>query len=403
MLFVKNNDNIDFEELEQRIEVESARLAGVELFPAPAAEDAWPVVALPDAATARAGAAGQGGVPVAPEPTQPRSLWSRISVWLWATFNFRIVLRHAIAGVYAAAEAKHRVGVVEDRINATEEHLRAVVARTESLRIGLDELSGRLDALTTMMTPVPWRLDALTSEVSARLAAVTSWMPAAAHADPRLDALRLALADRFGGHRDDIKRRLAAYVEPLRRAGIEWQDRPVLDLGCGRGEWLEVLKENGLHAYGVDINMAAVERSRSYGLDARHADMLAHLGGVEDAARSAVTGLHVIEVLPFPALMTVLDEALRVLAPGGVLILVTATPDAPLPGATPGCHEPAQPSPLAPEVLRFIVEHRGFADVEACWPHAVALEVPAQDAADAIVSGRFMGGAQEYAIIARRP
>ena len=60
-------------------------------------------------------------------------------------------------------------------------------------------------------------------------------------------------------------------------SGAGQPGKPILDVGCGRGEWLEILKENHLQAYGIDSNVMMVERARSAGLDAQEADLITHL------------------------------------------------------------------------------------------------------------------------------
>jgi SAM-dependent methyltransferase len=107
----------------------------------------------------------------------------------------------------------------------------------------------------------------------------------------------------------------------LKLSGAGQVDSPILDVGCDRGEWLELLRENGLAAYGIDINSMMVERTVSLGLDARVADLLGHLRTLSDASRSAITAFHVVEHLPFEVLVDFLDEALRVLLPAACSFL----------------------------------------------------------------------------------
>ncbi len=369
------------------------------------------------------------------EPTARRSLMSRVSVWIWAVLHVRTLLRRAISGVYAAETANQRIDEIEDQI-------RALINQGEHRRTVIEDLSGRLDTLTTTMTPVPWRLAALTSEVSTRLAALTSEtstmttslneqlvalrgeilfqqrrltrlaMPVATKqveesatdiVDQRLDSLYLTFEDVFRGSRKDIKSRLAPYADPLSLAGAGQQDKPVIDIGCGRGEWLEFLKENGFYAYGIDINRMMVERSLSFGLDARHADIMEHLNSIEDAGRSAVTAFHVVEHLPFATLVDFLDEAIRVLIPGGVLILETPNPETMRVGATTFYNDPTHRNPLMPDVLRFIVQHRGFSDVQVLKLHPFTQGLLQETTADAEMLNEVLFGPQDYAIIARRP
>ena len=96
-------------------------------------------------------------------------------------------------------------------------------------------------------------------------------------ADHRLDALYEAFEDVFRGSRDDIKARMQPYLDRLVPAGAGQPGKPILDIGCGRGEWLEILKECHLQAYGIDCNVMMIERAKSLGLDAQEADLVTHL------------------------------------------------------------------------------------------------------------------------------
>lgn len=217
----------------------------------------------------------------------------------------------------------------------------------------------------------------------------------------RLDALYVAFEDVFRGSREDIKQRLIPYVERLTLAGAGQPDKPILDIGCGRGEWLEALRDNGLTAYGIDLNSMMVERAAALGLDAREADLLEHLRGLDDSSHSAVTAFHVVEHLPFEVLIDFLDETLRVLAPGGVLVLETPNPENIRVGATTFYNDLTHRNPIPPEPLRFIVEHRGFSDAEVLRLHPNAETLPGEGEGMARLS-QLLFGPQDYAIIARR-
>jgi O-antigen chain-terminating methyltransferase len=219
----------------------------------------------------------------------------------------------------------------------------------------------------------------------------------------RLDSLYAAFEDVFRGSREDIIQRLSPYAERLAVTGAGQPDKPIVDIGCGRGEWLELLRNKGLAAYGIDINTVMVERSVALGLDARHADLISHLRGLEDASRSAVTAFHVVEHLPFETLIDFFDEALRILIPGGILILETPNPETMRVGATTFYNDPTHRNPLMPAPLQFIVEHRGFTDAEILKLHPFTQGLLQEPTEDAQLLNRVLFGPQDYAIIARRP
>jgi ubiquinone/menaquinone biosynthesis C-methylase UbiE len=220
--------------------------------------------------------------------------------------------------------------------------------------------------------------------------------------DERIDSLYVAFEDVFRGSRDDIKSRLAPYLEQVKIAGAGSPGKPILDIGCGRGEWLELLQEHHLEAYGVDLNSMMVERCKSLGFRVLKADAVGHLRELPDNSLTAITAFHFIEHIPFDIFVNFLDDALRVLAPGGVLILETPNPETIRVGATTFYYDPTHRNPLPPVPTRFIVEHRGFVDVEIIRLHPVMEErLQALDENSELLN-RVLFGPQDYAIIARR-
>ncbi|HKO43261.1 MAG TPA: methyltransferase domain-containing protein [Pyrinomonadaceae bacterium] len=199
------------------------------------------------------------------------------------------------------------------------------------------------------------RLDKLRLAFSKRVNGVQS---APAESDEsRLDELLVAFADEFRGSRDDVREGLRRYLPLLETANI--RDR-ILDLGCGRGEWLELLKESGLQAEGVESNEAMFERARSLGLDLVHSDALTHLRSLPEGSVNAITAFHFVEHLTFAALVELIDETLRVLRSGGLLILETPNPKNLVVGACNFHSDPTHHKPLFPETLRFILSEKGF-------------------------------------------
>ena len=221
-------------------------------------------------------------------------------------------------------------------------------------------------------------------------------------ANERLDSFYAAFDDVFRGSGEDIKERLARYVDILRDAGAGHLGKPVLDIGCGRGEWLELLKEKNIPAYGVDINSVMVERTAVLDLDVRNADAIEHLKGLPDGAVSALTAFHIVEHLPFEVLIDFLDEALRVLAPGGVAIFETPNPETIRVGATTFYFDPTHRNPIPPQTLQFMVAHRGFQNAEILRLHPFTDGLLTQPTADAERLDLVLLGSQDYAVIARR-
>jgi O-antigen chain-terminating methyltransferase len=179
-----------------------------------------------------------------------------------------------------------------------------------------------------------------------------------------LAGLYAAFEDRFRGSRESIVARVREHLPTVQAAGAGTAERPVLDLGCGRGEWLEVLREANLQASGVDTNPVLIEQCRARGLAVEYGDALRHLRTLRDASVGAVTAVHLLEHLPFATLIALIDETVRVLAPGGVAIFETPNASNLLVGACSFHTDPTHETQLAPEVLQFLVEARGLARVE---------------------------------------
>ncbi|WP_197416362.1 MULTISPECIES: bifunctional 2-polyprenyl-6-hydroxyphenol methylase/3-demethylubiquinol 3-O-methyltransferase UbiG [unclassified Massilia] len=170
-----------------------------------------------------------------------------------------------------------------------------------------------------------------------------------------------AFEDRYRGARHTIKDRLRAYTPftaPLLQLG-----RPAvaLDLGCGRGEWLELLGETGFEAKGVDLDEGMLEACRERGLDASHGDALAALRAQPDDSLALVSAFHLVEHLPFNLVQELIAEALRALRPGGLLVMETPNPENLTVGATSFYLDPSHLHPLPPGLLGFAAEHAGFA------------------------------------------
>ncbi|MCG7199135.1 class I SAM-dependent methyltransferase [Marinobacter pelagius] len=170
-----------------------------------------------------------------------------------------------------------------------------------------------------------------------------------------------AFEDRFRGERSDIKQRLTVYlpfITPLLRLDPE---SLAVDLGCGRGEWLELLLENGFQAQGVDLDRGMLKDCEVRGLPVLKQDALEFLKSQDDSSVAVVSGFHVAEHVPFPYLQELINEAFRVLRPGGVLILETPNPE----NVTVGSHkfymDPTHRQPIPGELLKFVADHCGFA------------------------------------------
>jgi O-antigen chain-terminating methyltransferase len=441
-LFRRNNESIDFSELERRVTLEIGKLAR-----AARSSPEQALLSQPDSShdTGTAAAAMIGESQMQSEPAHRRSIWRSLSHLAWGILHFPTVLRRAIAGVHTAEYTRSAVeqlrqvtDALDTRAASTETTVGFLVGNGDPRDVFGEINKLRRDFSTKFNEVEQWRRAAAntaanlltrTEDLAAQLSRVDQQaamlkrevmfqqrqltrlavpsteqpsQPVASVLTQRHDSLYAAFEDVFRGSREDIIERLAPYLERLTVAGAGQPDRPVVDIGCGRGEWLELLRREGLSAYGIDINMIMVERSMTLGLDARHADLMTHLHGLQDASRSAVTAFHVVEHVPFETLVDFLDESLRVLIPGGILILETPNPETMRVGATTFYNDPTHRNPLMPAVLQFVVEHRGFSDVEVLKLHPFVQGLLEGSSEDAQLLNRVLFGPQDFAIIARR-
>ena len=183
--------------------------------------------------------------------------------------------------------------------------------------------------------------------------------PATVAAQPGADAVPdyFAFESRMRGDSGEIRGRQAQYVEDFRDAA------PVLDLGCGRGEFLALLAEAGIEARGIDADADMVAYARGEGLDVDQGDALAALEKLDDGSLGGVFAAQLLEHLPPPALVRLLELAARKLRPGGVLVAETINPLSPL-ALRNYFADLTHAQPLVPETLELLARQAGFAEVE---------------------------------------
>lgn len=170
-----------------------------------------------------------------------------------------------------------------------------------------------------------------------------------------------ALEAKFRGSRETVRARLEVYG-PYLDAILKMSSIPrALDLGCGRGEWLELLTERGFSPFGVDLDDSMLEFCRERGLEVLSADAIEVLSKQADSSLSLISGFHIAEHLSFDKLQILIDEAARALRPGGLLILETPNPENLRVSTHTFYIDPTHTRPLPPSLLDFMTEYYGFA------------------------------------------
>jgi len=169
-----------------------------------------------------------------------------------------------------------------------------------------------------------------------------------------------AFEDRFRGSRELIKARLRVYLPFVTPLATGEPPCKALDLGCGRGEWLEILREAGVEARGIDLDEGMLAACHELGLAVEAGEAIAGLAALPAESQDIVSGFHLAEHLPFADLQALVQQALRVLRPGGLLILETPNPENLSVGATHFYLDPTHVRPIPPLLLEFLPAHYGF-------------------------------------------
>lgn len=169
-----------------------------------------------------------------------------------------------------------------------------------------------------------------------------------------------AFEDRYRGSRELIAGRLGAYLPFVLPLLDVYKPAPAVDLGCGRGEWLELLGQHGFEACGVDLDAGMLAACADRGLRVVQQDALDHLKDLPEESQVIVSGFHIAEHIPFDILDAIVRQAMRVLKPGGLLILETPNPENLVVGTSSFYLDPTHVRPIPPLLFSFLAEHCGF-------------------------------------------
>ncbi len=204
-------------------------------------------------------------------------------------------------------------------------------------------------------------------EVERRPGASTVASPAqpALPAQPAPDQY-VGFEDRFRGAESEIRARQADYVSHF--AG----QANVLDIGCGRGEFLDLLRASGVSAKGLDLNPEMIEVCRSRGLDATGGDALSYLQGLPDDSLGGLIAIQVVEHLQPAYLTSMLNTAFFKLRPGARLILETINPSCWVAFFESFIRDLTHVKPLHPDTLQYLLQANGFTNVEIVYRSPIA-------------------------------
>ena len=249
---------------------------------------------------------------------------------------------------------------------ARADHLRRIEYQEALDSEGIHEIMRHNDAL---FARADQKLDRYRREARDLLGSLGAALAALPHPEVAVDTIAraheehgyLELERRYRGTEEEIRERIGAYLPYLK--GLP-EGAPVLDLGCGRGEALALLREHGIAGRGVDSSARMVQLCRDRGLAAEEGDLFAVLAGVPEGSLGGVVSFHVIEHLAPGALDRLVRLAYRALRSGGVLILETPNPLSVVVAARNFWLDPTHVRPVHPESLKLMVELAGFEPVE---------------------------------------
>lgn len=259
------------------------------------------------------------------------------------------------------------------------------------------------------------------AELEARLVSVADRLPqagaldlgreseVAAEAENVADDVYVAFEEAFRGSRESVLLKVESYNAWMRECAAGTCDAPILDVGCGRGEWLELVREHGWVGRGIDLNKKFVEHCRSLNLDVSQGDAIERLREMPDGSVGAITSMHLVEHLPYVVTIALIDECLRVLRPGGSMILETPNPENLLVGAHWFYLDPTHKNPIPPVSLAWLVKQRGFEEARVeRLTHGREMDVPeplvGDDASSQVTNFilKQFSYAPDYAIVGRK-
>jgi O-antigen chain-terminating methyltransferase len=217
--------------------------------------------------------------------------------------------------------------------------------------------------------------------------------PAPAQSNINIDWLRFA--ENFRGPEEEIRDRQRHYA--LRFAG----SAPVLDMGCGRGEFLEAARNAGLWASGIDQSDECVALCRSKGLHAEKADLFAYLDGLADQSLGGIYCSQVVEHIDpcrLPDLIVLMAKKLRA---GALAVIETPNPECLAIFATHFFLDPTHTRPVPPRLLGFYMEEAGLGRLEVERLSPAVDSLPALAELPAAVRDQFFGGL-DYVIVGRK-
>jgi O-antigen chain-terminating methyltransferase len=267
-----------------------------------------------------------------------------------------------------AMEAEHRARIaeLEERLRQKDSQMatvreelgRTVAAMQDQLGrrlVGLENQLGRRVAV--LEDQLGLRVTALERERRVQQpSAIAATTPVNTAADGPIDYFGFEL--KFRGNRKLVRERQGLYLDVFARGG------EILDIGCGRGEFVELMNAQGARARGIELNPQMVGFCQSEGLPVEHADAISYLQGLDDDSLDGVFCAQVIEHVDTSSLVRILDLCHAKLRSGAPIVLETPNPLCLSIYARAFYQDPTHVKPVHPATLQFLLEQAGFWETE---------------------------------------
>lgn len=301
------------------------------------------------------------------------------------------------------AEAAEREAKLVERLSALEAAHETEIARLRhDVAVLVEHVRGEFGPIAQAVNAMREEQTYLASRVS-RLHAGAPAQPQAAPApaapaEGGADIDYVLFENRFRGSREGILGHFAQFV-PYFEASFEGRGR-VVDIGCGRGEMIELLQARGVDVVGVDLDAGMVAFCADRGLPVVHADAIAYLQDQPDGSLGGIFMSQVIEHLTTAQWAHFLDVARQKLRAGGCLIIETINPGSFFAMAHSFYKDLTHVRPVHPETLKFVAETKGYRETGILWLSTHPAVAQATDETRALAETVF--GHMDYALVAHR-
>lgn len=311
------------------------------------------------------------------------------------TYEFIKKLPSRLHGIEQAVESldslAHKTHVQTNELgNKTEEQIQAAISEIDIIKQKYADLYTELSA----RKKIPDNSKLELREKS------TSGLQADNHS---LDGYYVAFEEKFRGTEAVIRNRLTkSYGKILQKELPKTIKKlPFIDIGCGRGELLDLFKESDIRGIGVDLNKSMVDLCTNKGYEAIQANAVDFLRQKESSSIGGVAGIHIVEHIPFESLIDIFQESYRVIAPGGFALFETPNPENLTVGSFTFWYDSSHLKPIPPDVLAFMLEYCGFGRTKIIRLHPaeeLALAKGKSELTKHVAKKIF--GPRDYAVIA---